>query len=570
MKPRLLLLLLIVGLLGAGAGWFAARHHHGPAGPGTAEARGERKVKFYQSPMHPWITSDRPGKCTICGMDLAPVYEGESGFETSGDVVRLQPATASVVGVATTPVQRAPLTRALRLTGTIDDDETRHHLVSSWTTARIERLFVDEIGEAVTAGAPLAEVYSRDLLVARQEFHALARQPGVSSPLLGASRARLRQLGLFDRQIDELAEADEVPTNTLLLAPTGGIVIERSDAAYVGAYAEAGAPLFTLADFSRMWVQLDVYESDLDLVRPGQPVTLHVPSLPGAPLTAAITFIDPNLDPVTRTARARVVIDNPGGRLLHRQTVSARLEVDFGEMLVVPRSAVLFTREHPVAFVARGGEAYAPRQLRLGRSGETGYEVLEGLAVGEEVVIRAALLLEGQAQLAHGDSAAAAHDHDHGAAPAMTPRRAPPAAADAPAADDADALEPLVLAAADAAAPLAADDLAGYQAALPALRSAWDTYRQAAPKADTGELARQVNQLREGPDLKAARRSFEPFSTTIADLARQAHLHHRGVVHVFQCPMTPVLGTGRWVQRDDALRNPFFGSAMLTCGAELE
>lgn len=566
MKLRSALLLILVGLLGAAAGWYAARR---PA-PAPVEAADGRQIKFYQSPMHPWITSDEPGRCTICGMALAPVYEGEAGFGGSADLVQLPAATATVIGVATTRVEQGPLARTLRLTGVIEDDDTRHHFVSSWTTARIERLFVDEIGEAVTAGEPLAEVYSRELLVARQEFRALARQPGVSTPLLLASRAKLLQLGLLESQIDELAEADEVTTNTLLLAPTSGVIIARSDSAYVGAYAEAGAPLFTLADFSRMWVQLDVYEPDLPFVRPGRNVKLDVPSLPGTPITAPVTFIDPNLDPVTRTARARVVVDNADRRLLHGQTVSARLETSLGEVLIVPRSAVLFTREQPVAFVARGETAYEARQLRLGRSGDTGYEVLEGLAAGDAVVTRAALLLEGQAQLAHSSSAAPSHEH--GGPSAGPARDAAPAAQPEPAAAkvDPDAIEPLALAAADTAAALANDDLEAYRQALPALRKAWKTYATAQPDAREGELAQQAAALRDGPDIRSARRAFEPFSTTIADLARAAHLHHRGTVHVFQCPMTPVLGSGRWVQRDDKLRNPFFGSAMLTCGEELE
>jgi membrane fusion protein, copper/silver efflux system len=312
--------------------------------------------------------------------------------------------------------------------------------------------------------------------------------------------------------------------------------------------------LFELGDFSHLWFIFDAYETDLAWLHVGQQVEVSTPSLPSRTLTAPITFIDPNLNEATRTARVRVVLDNADRKLLHRVTATGRVRSEFADALLVPRSAVLHTQAKPLVYVDKGSGAYEPRTLELGRVGDDSYEVRTGLREGEHVVTQGALLLDGQAQLAHsasGDSS-------------TTSQLPEPHAADI------DALKPLVLVTADAAAALSNDDLERYQKQLPALQAALNAYIAAFPDAAKGPLAQFTEGLKPGPDLKAARRSYEVFSTAIADLAKAAHLHHSGAVKIYQCPMSPVLGAGRWLQRAEPMRNPFFGSAMPDCGEEIK
>jgi Cu(I)/Ag(I) efflux system membrane fusion protein len=227
--------------------------------------------------------------------------------------------------------------------------------------------------------------------------------------------------------------------------------------------------LFEIGDFSRMWFVFDVYEADLAWVRAGQTVEIALASLAGQVLTAPITFIDPNLNETTRTARARVVLDNTNRQLLHRQTALARVTLESPETLLVPRSAVLQHGGHPVVFVDRGNRAYAARDIQLGRIGDTTAEVLAGLAEGDQ-------------------------RRDPGRAPPRRPgparprrhRRRPDHGTPAPSkvsaaepAHDAAAyalLKTLAFSGADAAAALAADDLPAYQKNLPALRAAFHAY----------------------------------------------------------------------------------------------
>lgn len=542
---------LLVATLAASAGWFLARRAPASAHAPAAASSGERKIKFYQSPMHPWIKSDQPGKCTICGMTLVPVYEGDAGFSGDANLVTLAPAAASVVGVRTSEVRSGALTRTLRVSGIVEDDETRHRYVASYTDARIEKLFVHTTGQEIAAGAPLAVIYSPELLTARQEFHALART-APDSPLARAAREKLRRLGLLDTQIDALASADTVTRDTEILSPLAGIVVARSETAYVGGYVKAGDALFTLGDFAKMWFIFDAYEPDLPFLSVGQKVDVSLPSRPGETLAARIDFIDPNLAEASRTAKVRVVLDNADRRLRHRQTADARVEIATPDRLLVPRSAILRTRAEPLVYLARGDNAYEARPIRLGRVGDEFAEVLSGLSAGDQVVTQGALLLDSQAQLAHSaDPAMPAADE-----PAASHETAPPAAVVLPAA--------LTLGAADASAALAADDLAAYAKLLPALTDAVHQFGAA-----HDQLMPLAAKLVAGPDLAAARAGFEPFSTAVADLVRARPAAARDGLRIFECPMSPVLGKGRWLQRDAALKNPFFGSEMLECGQEL-
>lgn len=559
-KPIAILLVLAA----LAAGWFAARLSQPAASAGAHGHAAETAATVYQCPMHPWIKSDKAdAKCTICGMALvAATGNGGGNQAVDPNLVTLTPAQAAVTGIRTAEVRTGPLVRSLRVNGVIDDDDTKHRFLSAYAAGRIDKLHVNYVGAEVRAGQPLYTLYSPDLLVARQEYHALVRQSAVAPDLLKASREKLRQLGLLDAQIDALATAETVSARTEVLAPLSGTVVARNeDMAYEGAYVEAGTRLFSIGDFSTLWFWFDAYEPDLAVLRPGLPVEVTVPSQPGLTFKAPIDFIDPNLNETTRTARVRVLLDNPGRRLLHRQTAHAVVQLEAPEVLLVPRGAVLRHRGRAVVFVDQGDHNYLARDIRLGRVGDTDAEVLGGLRAGEKVVTEGALILDGQAELAHAATGGGAHDHA-GTSPAATPSAAH---------DDKGygLLKALAFAAADAAAALASDDLAAYQRHLPALRAATTDYFAGFAPAAQGLLAAHKDALRDGPDLDAARRAFEPFSTALADIARAEHLHHKEKLWIYQCPMTPVLGKGRWLAKEHKLRNPFFGSAMLECGDEI-
>ena len=490
----------------------------------------QRAVKFYQSPMHPWITSDQPGQCTICGMDLVPVYEGEEGISTDPGTVTLMPSTAQILGVDTAPVVRAPLEKSIRLSGVIEDDDTRHVIVSAFFDGRIDRVFVDHVGEDVRAEEPLAQIYSPELLYIVREFQTAVRR-GRDDPQAAVARQRLVQFGLTPAQVEELASGRREDFGLNFRSPVNGTLVARN--VYPGKYVKAGEVLFEIADFGLMWFHVNVYEQDLPWVRVGAKARVTTPAAPGREFEGTVTLIDPTFDPETRSTRVRIEVPNPveekvGGLarpLPHRAYGEAVLALAGDPVLAVPRSAVLDTGRRAVAYVDRGGGAYEKRDVRVGRRGDDTVEILGGLAEGEKVVTQGNLMIDAEAQMAQPESL--------GVDEAMPEHTV----------DDATMKRWTVLS--TAAAALAADDLAAFNA----------SGAVTAPAADLG----------------AARSAFYEAVTPAVEEA----LKHPGIVRVYECPMTSgafpgAPGKARWIQLDAPLRNPWFGAAMLECGSEVK
>ena len=588
-----ILIALVTAAAGIG-GWFASRHW--PASPthGASTTNTTRKIAYYQSSMHPWIKSDKPGRCTICGMALSPVYEGEKGFEAGEGVVSLSSNTIQVINVRTDEVKRRPLQRSLRFAGTIDDNDARHRIVSAYIDGRIDSLSVNYVGAEVVAGSPLAGFYSPMLLAAEREYVTLAKQhpPTTASPptgehhrLVDAAAARLKRYGLSDEQIAALAKKDPNDIQTSLLAPVTGTVVARF--VYEGQYVKEGEKLFEIADFSTMWFLFDAYERDLAWIKPGQKVEVTTPAAPGQTFAGVIAFIDPNIKEMTRSAKVRVELPNPlietnkvrRRELYHRLYADGLVQVEIPEVLAVARTAVLSPGAAPVVYVDKGGGAYEQRKLRLGRTGDDDYEVLGGLAEGERVVTQGNMLIDAQAQL-NASANQEAPDHSHGApAPPVTTGQ-PGALSPLTETQQGAALEFLKLA--DAlTASLAADNLEEFNSqalkthtALPALLAAFTAdgpWRTLLAKIEeSGHLAPAV-------DLKAARKAFHPMSQTVVDLAkwlRKKDASFNGV-KVFRCPMTKdafpgAPRTAEWLQLAAPIRNPYFGAEMLDCGSEVK
>jgi Cu(I)/Ag(I) efflux system membrane fusion protein len=529
----------------------------------AAEPAGHDHATVYQCPMHPWIKSDKFGdKCTICGMALVAAPAGDNHAAADPNLVTLTPAAASVTGVQTAEVRRAPLVRTLRVTGVIDDDDTRHRILAARVPGRVEKLFINYVGAEVRAGEPLATIYSPEMLTAQRQYieRLKAGTTAFTASERSAARERLLELGLTGEEINILEHTLEPVAMVQVRAPMSGTVVSR--AAYEGQYVQTNDRLFEIGDFSSMWFMFDAYEPDLAWLRSGQRVEVTAPSLAGRVLAAPIAFIDPNLNETTRTAKVRVVLPNEDRALFHKQTATGRVRLEVPDVLLAPRSAVLQHGAEPIVFLQQADRAYLARRVQLGRVGDDTVEILAGLQAGDRVVTEGGLMLDGQAQLARAAITGEIPAHAH-----VAPKPEPVAA-------DPDQgyveLKTLAFTAADAAALLAADDFAGYRQLLPNFRAALQAYLAADPTAARGPLGEIKDALPDRDDLRSARRDFEPLSTALADVVRARHLQHRENLHVYQCPMSPVLGTGRWLSSTTQIRNPFFGSAMLECGEELK
>lgn len=570
-------LILVFALMSAVAGgWFLRDLRPGSAG--TVESAHGSRILRYQSPMHPWITSDQPGKCTICGMDLVPVHEGQTAASVSPGLVTLSPASISVIDVQTSPVVRQPLRRTLSVAGTLDDDDTRHRVLSAYVEGRLDDLFVTFDGAEVVEGEPLARIYSPPLLAAVREYLTLAQGPQPESPLTRAAFQRLVQYGLSEAQIARLPSTFSATNmHVELLAPMTGTVVSRS--VYAGQTVSQGQALFELADFSTMWFKAIAYERDLPWLKPGQTVEISLPSIPGRVFTNTIAFINPNLDPVNRTTQLRVPVPNPlvetGGQrqrlLSHRLYGTARVRLVFPDVLTIPRSAVLDPGGRPLVFVELTSGNYQPRPVTLGLWGDSDIEVLDGVSQGERVVTSGALLLDAQAQL---------NTATLGASDSSTAKMEPARPVAALVAPQREALRALMTTAATLSRVLAADDLAAFNAAAP------DAHAQVAAVAATVGVLPEwtarvsalnaASHLEPAPDLAAARREFNRFmdaAVPVGQLLRATDPEF-AQLKVYRCPMTKSSFPGaparaEWLQLTGPLRNPYFGAEMPECGTEV-
>ena len=545
------LTILTVALLAAAGGWWFGPQRGTSAAVGASNS-GEKKILFYQSPMHPWVKSDKPGNCTVCGMKLVPVYEGGQSHDGAmTDIVMLPEGSPNIANVRTLEVKKQPLVRTLRVAGTIDDDESRHRILSAYSGGRIEKLFVNFEGAEVEAGQPLASFYSKDLLAAVREYKIAFKQG--PSPLLTASEMRLRQLGLSQSQIAAAPQRDERDIFVEILAPIAGTVVKRY--VFEGQYVQEGEKLFELADFSTMWFQFVAYEQDLPFLKEGLPVTISTPSLPGRALVSSIKFINPTLDGTTRSARVRVEFQNPTSEtglhrkheVLHKLYADATVTLDAPEVLAVPRNAVLWTGREARVYVEQSPGSYQQRRVILGRAGDDAWELLEGVEAGERVVASGGMLIDGQAQLNNLGAPAEETITTHDPAMEMT-------------AAEHEAMEKYLAALAALTDTLASDDLGAFNAALAKL-----------PPPPKGLAAQSPAPA---ANLADARKAFLPLSESIAEYAKGVRGHFPKL-KIFRCPMTDQAGEGmpknaKWIQLTDQLRNPFFGKEMIDCGTEVK
>jgi Cu(I)/Ag(I) efflux system membrane fusion protein len=553
MKPFPIILLTLA--IAVPATWWATRQFS-PSHVTSPAAEG-KKVLYYQSTMHPWIKSDKPGRCTICGMELTPIYEGEEAMQTGEHVIPLSPATRRALNVETAKAEIAPLDRELRVAGMIDDDDTRHRILSAYVDGRIDKLHVNYVGAEVTASQPLAEFYSPMLLQTAREYRALTGE------LKRAAAIRLKQMGLDDAQIEELASQPTDQLTVRLLAPMTGTVVARK--VYEGQYVKEGDPLFEIADFSTMWFLFDAYENDLPWLKVGQEVEVAAPALPGKTFTGKITFLNPNLDDTTRSAKVRVELPNPlvdGQReLLHKLYAEAQVKLASPAVLSIPRSAVIEAGPRAIVFVGQSEGAFERREVKLGRKGATRVEVLAGLNQGETVVTSGNLLMDGQAELS-------------GVPAKPAPIQGPDEAARP-------AIESFLKTADALAAALAKDDLAAFnQAGEHVMHVTGDLV---AALQDRPELVDKLAALEKAqhfhgsPDIKAARKQFHAFSTAAVNLlAPMRRSPGTPEFQIWRCPMVDeaVPGASKktdWIQLGKRpIANPFFGKEMLECGEEIQ
>ena len=414
---KYLLTLFVVLGFGGTAAWLRHPGRTTSPGPVTPAAAGEQETaakQQYTCSMHPFIITDEPGDCPICGMDLVPVKSGGPAGSNTGpadDAITIDPVTMQNMGVRTEPVRRRTISHTIRTTGLVAYQEPLQYAVNTKIAGWVERLYVNETGQQVAKGAPLLDIYSPELVAAQEEFLLAlqnARRLGASpfaeiragaERLLAASRNRLRFWDISESQIRALEESGAIQKTLTLHAPYSGIVTSKhvSD----GMYVKPGMNLFTISDISRVWVLADIYEYELEWLSVGQQAQVILPFAGNRVLTGTVTYVYPFVEPKTRTVKARLAFDNPGLELKPDMYVNVRIQAQpHTGVLAVPTDAILHSGETKTVFVALGDGKFAPRRVETGLAGEDGYtEITSGLADGDRVVTSAQFMLDSESTL---------------------------------------------------------------------------------------------------------------------------------------------------------------------------
>ncbi len=369
------------------------------AGESMAEKRPpppEGEIAFHTCSMHPSVKSKDPGTCPICKMDLTPVTHEE----VRDGIIFVDSKRKQLIGVTTTTAMEQTFDKEIRAVGTVTYDETRLADVTLKVEGWIGDIHADYTGKKVVEGEALFTVYSPEILSVQQDLIDSKRANGRGLRLVESARERLRLLDLTESQIDDIAANGKPLHYVPILSPASGTVIEKT--AVKGSSIPAGKTIYRIADLSSVWVEVDVYESDLPLMSEGLKASLTLPYLPGKTIEGEISYIYPYLDAKTRTGRVRIIVPNPDGALKPDMFVEAKMHVPLGKRLAVPEDAILYAGESNVVFLDLGEGRMRPQNIKIGvRAGDL-VEVIDGLKAGDTVVSSGNFLVASESKLKSG------------------------------------------------------------------------------------------------------------------------------------------------------------------------
>lgn len=553
-------------------------------------AAGQEQETIWTCSMHPQIRQPEPGQCPICGMDLIPLDESASSgskirLEMSEEAVKLAQIQTTVVGGKSAVKEGA--SRGLKLDGKIKVDERRIGTQTAHLNGRIEKLYVSFTGEYVRRGQRLADIYAPDLITAQRELQEAARQT-TQPALLQAARNKLRYWKLSDEQIEALEKGGDIIERFPIHADQNGFITRRMVS--VGDYVKTGSPLYEVADLSRVWVVFDAYESDLPKIKIGQEVQFSTPALPGKVFTAHISYIDPLVNPKTRSTAVRAEINNAGQQLKPEMLVQGEIMPATGSLsaasaksskaLLVPKSAVLWTGLRSVVYVQVADEpapAFEFREVELGERIGDMYEILSGLEAGERVVTYGAFAIDAAAQLNNQSSMMNRLLEESGGEEKKTEEQSTPDYREQAPEAFKEQLGKVI-----EAYLLLKDELVAGEAEKAAehAQKVLDRLGEVKMELLKGDAhmywmdllkgsKKQARAIADSGDIEAQRKAFAYLSAHLTEAVKAFGISGL-TVYQQHCPMAMDNQGADWLSTDEKIRNPYFGDAMLSCGSVVD
>lgn len=585
-NKRIFIVGVIALIVGLSSGWLI----FGDSSASNEEAHDhENEIidQIWTCSMHPQIRKAEAGNCPICGMELIPLASEEDS-EADPNAIKMSPTAMQLANVQTAVVKLGSATKKLNLTGKISADERNIYTQTAHIAGRVERLNVNFEGEKVQEGQVIGTLYSPELVTAQEELFIAVQNQESQPQLLTAAKNKLKNWKLTNKQIDQLIQSGKTTDEFSVLADYSGVVVNLK--VEKGDYLKEGQAFYEVADLSELWVLLDVHESDLSWINLGDKIDFSVKAFPNQKFSAKVSFIDPIIDPNTRVAKARIEVANAKGLLKPEMLVSASVKSQLSsesKEIIVPKSAVMWTGERSVVYVkqtANSGLHFTMREVELGASLGDTYIVRSGLTEGEEIAVNGTFSIDAAAQLAgkpsmmnpEGGQMNMGHNHGGNKKMDATPKETSMKMNKEKIKIDEKAkkiLTSLLKNYFELKDALTEDDLTTAKSKVNSLQKSFEQVNMALFTGDahlvwmdySKKLGKNLEKANKAEDINQIRESFIPISKAVIGLNETFEpIGYK--VYVQHCPMANNNRGADWLSKEKEIRNPYFGSSMLSCG----
>ena len=402
-KSILVLISITVALSAAGIGAYRLGLQRGAqqaAISNTSTAKpAEKKILYWHDPMSPTAKFDKPGKSPFMDMQLVPVYADEGAENASG--VSINPRMQQNLGIRLAEVTRGHLGATISAVGSVAYNENELVLVQARSNGFVEKLTVRATLEAVRKGQPLAQLYVPEWVAAQEEFLTVKAMPIAVAGLLDGARQRMRLVGMNEQQIALVESSGTVQARFTLTAPVSGVITELG--AREGMTVMAGAPLFKINGLDQVWIYAELAENAASRVSVGNAVEVRSPTLGAQVLHGKVSALLPEINPTTRTQKARITMANPGRQFVPGMFVNVSvIPASSKEVLLVPSEAIIQTGNRSVVMLADGAGKFRPVEIETGITENGQTAILHGLEAGQKIVASGQFLIDSEANLKSG------------------------------------------------------------------------------------------------------------------------------------------------------------------------
>ncbi len=502
-------------------------------------AQDQVKASVWTCSMHPQIRKDESGNCPICGMELIPASQMSDDIDL--DDIRMSKTARQLAKVETMTVGEQNTNSNLNFSGRLEINQNETQSISANFKARIEKLYINEEGEEVQKGQVIAELYAPEIQILKEEL-ALARKQQ-NEVLLKAITNKIENYELSLSDIQSLENG-----RLKLRSPKNGVISSLN--VQQGDNVKANQNLMRITDLSTLWAIVDIYESDLDKISVGDEVNIIIPN--HQDISGKVSFISPVLENNSRSAKARIVIDNTNQNLKPGVFIKAELKqpkdkASSEKTLMIPQSAVLWTGKRSLVYQQlenENGVYFKMKTIETGASFSNQVEVISGLKPGDNIVTHGAFSIDSEAQLSDKPSM-------------MNPSKPQPEIEIAETDLSNSNLEQLLSKYLELKNTLVKDDFSQAQESFKRLISIFK------------EQNSNLNIQHDFKNIEALREEFQLISQIMIKIVKKAEGLPK-TIYIQNCPMADDNSGADWLSYSDAIRNPYFGSAMLKCGSVID